>query len=684
MAPERVIQGRSPVLPCRRELFVAALAVAGSFLAVADGARAGAAPAFLLDASSPTLGAAGVTAGEGLHPAAPPGPAPPLPDGLAAPILAFDLDALGLAAGDVPVALSFALDEVAIGDFFFSVDRSSDGIAGAFPPDVSTEKSSGASGDVFQSFFPPSHTLVLDGDGRAGANPPPDGIGLDETTAPRDDLVGLDMCSPAAVDLDGDGVLDQPVYFTLAAGSPSLATLAAGPQDILQSRLGSAGAASVFLPGSALGLVSGDVIDALATDGVTVYFSLAPGSPSLLGPDGKADSPNDPDPDDTYPSDVLSQAFVAAFPSSALGLQEGDDLVGLSVGSDQDFDRVPNACDNCAAIANADQSDGDGDGVGDACDNCPADANSGQTDTDGNGAGDACDADDDGDGAPDGSDNCPLAANPGQSDGDGDLVGDVCDTCPALADPGQADAEGDGVGDACDNCPADANPGQADNDGDGAGDACDPDDDDDGVADPSDNCPFTANGGQQDNDGDGAGDACDPDDDDDFVADEYDNCPLVANVDQLDSEKDPGPDGKPGVAGVDDDGANGVDDPGELCPPNLVGIPLPIPGSDDSCGDGDGDVCDDDDDNDGLLDVVETNTGSFVSASDTGTDPLAADSDGDGFDDGSEVDAGSDPTDSESVPAAPPIPALPPAGEGLLTLGLAVIALRAARRRERK
>lgn len=46
---------------------------------------------------------------------------------------------------------------------------------------------------------------------------------------------------------------------------------------------------------------------------------------------------------------------------------------------------------------------------------------------------------------------------------------------------------------------------------------------------------------------------------------------------------------------------------------------------------------DDDDDGDGLLDIYETNTGIYVSPTDTGTDPLIADTDGDGGTDGDEV-----------------------------------------------
>ena len=78
--------------------------------------------------------------------------------------------------------------------------------------------------------------------------------------------------------------------------------------------------------------------------------------------------------------------------------------------------------------------------------------------------------------------------------------------------------------------------------------------------------------------------------DEDTVLDGLDNCPAVDNLDQLDTDAD------------------------------LAG-----------------NVCDADDDNDGLLDTVETDTGTFIGPGDTGTDPLLADTDGDGFDDGDEV-----------------------------------------------
>ncbi|NDD57407.1 MAG: hypothetical protein EBZ44_06820, partial [Verrucomicrobia bacterium] len=50
-----------------------------------------------------------------------------------------------------------------------------------------------------------------------------------------------------------------------------------------------------------------------------------------------------------------------------------------------------------------------------------------------------------------------------------------------------------------------------------------------------------------------------------------------------------------------------------------------------------------DTDGDGLADAFETNTGTYVSADNTGTDPTKADTDGDGVSDGSEVAAGTNP-----------------------------------------
>ena len=83
-----------------------------------------------------------------------------------------------------------------------------------------------------------------------------------------------------------------------------------------------------------------------------------------------------------------------------------------------------------------------------------------------------------------------------------------------------------------------------------------------------------------------------------------------------------------------------------------------------------------DEDDDRLYDIVETDTGVFVSTMNTGSDPFAWDTDGDGFYDGREVALGSDPNDPLDT-SPPRVPALGPWGQALLLLALAGSAGRA-------
>jgi len=159
---------------------------------------------------------------------------------------------------------------------------------------------------------------------------------------------------------------------------------------------------------------------------------------------------------------------LSGFDLDAIAGVHSIDTAGLA---DTDGDGIPDAADDCPAVADPEQRDRDHDGVGDACQGGPL-------------------PDTDGDGVPDASDNCPTVPNPDQADRDGDGVGDACDDCPDAPDPAQLDTNHDGIGDACE-------PPAADRDG-------------DGVPDATDNCPTVANPDQADADGDGAGDACDP------------------------------------------------------------------------------------------------------------------------------------------------------------------------------
>jgi subtilisin family serine protease len=135
-------------------------------------------------------------------------------------------------------------------------------------------------------------------------------------------------------------------------------------------------------------------------------------------------------------------------------------------------------------------TDTDTDGIPDATDNCPAIANADQIDTDGDREGNACDTDDDNDGAPDAQDAFPL--DPTESvDTDGDGTGNRADL----------DDDNDGAPDAQDAFLLDPTE-SVDTDGDGIGNNADLDDDNDGVLDATDSCLLTANPDQAD--------VCDP------------------------------------------------------------------------------------------------------------------------------------------------------------------------------
>jgi hypothetical protein len=140
----------------------------------------------------------------------------------------------------------------------------------------------------------------------------------------------------------------------------------------------------------------------------------------------------------------------------------------------------------------------------------------------------------------------------------------------------------------------------------------------------------------------------------------------VSNPDQADSNSNGIGDACELVADLDGDG---IEDTEDNCP--AVSNPL----QEDFDNDGQGNACDTDDDNDGLLDTVETDTGVYVSPTNTGSDPLDADTDDDGAPDGTDPN----PVDP-SIPGVE-IPLLPFWGTLLLIGAVLFLASRMLRKR---
>jgi hypothetical protein len=191
-----------------------------------------------------------------------------------------DIDALSY-------GVSFTESSVA---YAFSVAPGSQGLAGSGVAGQAGCSPPQPQADEFTASLNGTNALLYDGDGQGGACPAADGIGLIETPQ-SDDLDAMNAEPPAFVDTDGDGQLDQRVYFSLATGSPSLASpLGRNAADIFTT-LGST--PTLFATSQSLGLHFGDDLDAMCIEdrgqlglyeaGVdTVLFSLAAGSPTLL------------------------------------------------------------------------------------------------------------------------------------------------------------------------------------------------------------------------------------------------------------------------------------------------------------------------------------------------------------------------------------------------------------------
>jgi len=187
----------------------------------------------------------------------------------------------------------------------FSVTLAS---AGANPVIMAEVGGNGAASDIFLLRYP-GPVLAQFADGVA---PPWPFLGLQ----PNSDVDGWAWVAPPG---------NPQAYFTLDA--PTAAVYAVSPADVFWAGIG-----GLFATEAALGLVTGDNIDALSVHqianapvwepGEVVYFSLRPGCPTLVA-------------NGWSPADILAVTFGGVpfvwAPAGALGLLPTDDVNALQI-----------------------------------------------------------------------------------------------------------------------------------------------------------------------------------------------------------------------------------------------------------------------------------------------------------------------------------------------------------------
>lgn len=228
-------------------------------------------------------------------------------------------------ARDEVTGLSYGYDFVAIDlpPLQFSVGVGSQGITGTAVRAEANCTPAEPQADVFETALDGQNEQDLDGDGTPCSTNAGYGLGLSEA-AGGDDVDALERNPCLYVDPDCDGVPDEPIYVTLAPGSPTLAEIGATAADILVTSDNTP--PYVWADGAVdLGLTAGDAIDALCVrdngdgrygPGDRVLFSLAPGSPTLSAWSASA-------------ADVLQPRGVR-YAAAWLGLLPADNVDALS------------------------------------------------------------------------------------------------------------------------------------------------------------------------------------------------------------------------------------------------------------------------------------------------------------------------------------------------------------------
>lgn len=222
-------------------------------------------------------------------------------------------------------ALSYGVDSSA-GDapVVFSVGPGSAGLPDTAVAEQAACGPAQPQADTFSAPLDGSNRLLFDGDGISTDCPAADALGLVERPL-SDDLDALNEQPANFVDPEGDGAIDEPVFFSLAAGSPTLDASIRGAADVLWTVGGFQ--PGIYASAEALGLQPDDDMDALCliNEGEFLYepevdaiaFSLAPGSPTLaaLG---------------ASPADVLGPGPQVLFAAGDLGLREDDNLNAMT------------------------------------------------------------------------------------------------------------------------------------------------------------------------------------------------------------------------------------------------------------------------------------------------------------------------------------------------------------------
>jgi gliding motility-associated-like protein len=556
----------------------------------------------------------------------------------------------------------------------YQTDTDGDGIPNKTDPD---DDNDGLEDGVDPYPLDPTNQPDTDGDGlNNGIDPDDDNDGFTDL---QEEAAGTDPLDPASTpgDRDNDGLTD--VEEAIIGTDPT-------NPDTDGDGVSDKNDAAPLNPNVGLDTDNDGLPDAIDpdddNDGVRDEkdaFPFDPNESSDYDGDGIGDNADRDDDNDGY--DDIVELEDGTNTKDTLDYPRDGDGDGLTNNQELELGTDP---------ANPDT---DGDGIGDKFDPEPLDGDL-TTDTDGDGIIDLLDPDDDNDGYNDllelelGTD--PTDSGEFPEDQDGDFLPDVKEQ-ELGTDPTNPDTDGDGIQDGADDFPLDSES-SVDTDGDGIADENDPDDDNDGVPDTIDSFPLNPSE-TIDTDGDGIGDNADLDDDNDGYSDitegvggsnskDPNSIPVDTDNDLL---SDPGEaiiGTDPNDPDTDDDSFLDGEDPAPFDPLNEVlindfdgdGIPNDIDPDDDNDGvpdskdrfpfdssesndldgDGIGDNADPDLDGDGVNDAIDRFPYNPDESSDNDNDGIGdnadLDDDNDGYEDTVEIEEGSDPFNSFSVP----------------------------------